>query len=82
MVDIIPRIGHRVKILFNSCSHIPVRSHIADVVEIALDSQYLEKDITAYVRDSIPGLVKINLPIDLYDEIQKLLIDGANRMFL
>jgi hypothetical protein len=77
-----PCIGNRVKILFTSRPHTPVRSHIASVVDIALDTQYLGTDITNYVKDGIARLDRINLPFELRDEIQKVLIDGANGMFL
>jgi hypothetical protein len=77
-----PRIGNRVKILFTSRPHAPVRSHIAGVVEIALDTQYSATDITNYVKDGIARLDRIKLPFELRDEIQKVLIEGANGMFL
>jgi hypothetical protein len=77
-----PRIGHRVKILFTSRPHTPVRLHIDDVVEITLDGQYSKNDIIDYVRDGISKVDDLKLPIDLRDEIQKVLIEGANGMFL
>jgi hypothetical protein len=71
-----------VKIPFTSRPHAPVRSHIAGVVEIALDTQYPGADITNYVKDGIARLDRIKLPFELRDETQKVLIDGANGMFL
>jgi hypothetical protein len=56
--------------------------YIADVVEIALDRHCLEKDITEYVRDGVARLDDLKLPVDLCDEIQKALTEGANGMFL
>jgi hypothetical protein len=82
MLHHIPCVGHRVKILFTSRPHTPVRSHIADVVEIALDREYSETDIVDYVRDGISQLDDLKLPIELRDEILKILIEGANGMFL
>jgi hypothetical protein len=78
MLDII---GHRVKILFTSRPHTPIRLNITDV-EIALDRQYSEKDIIDYAKDGLSKLEDLKLPIELRDEIQKVLIEGANGMFL
>jgi ankyrin repeat protein len=80
----IPFIGQRMKILFAGRPHTPVRLNIPDVVEIDLSSKsrYSEKDITEYVRDGISKLDDLKLPIELRDEIEKVLIEGANGMFL
>jgi len=73
-------VGKRIKIIITSRPHIPVKSHLPSVVDILLNADNLMQDITDFVTAEIRKLPRF--PATLRDEVQDVLIRGANGMFL
>jgi hypothetical protein len=74
-------IGKRLKIVITSRPQISIESYFPSVVKIPLDSNNLN-DIASYVHASILQLKKRNFPVELRQEIQEVLIEGSNGVFL
>ena len=72
--------GTRLKMVITSRPHIPVASHLEDMVQIPLTAKDLANDIEIFVKAEINKLP--NLPDELREEIRTTLLEGANGMFL
>ena len=69
-----------VKFIITSRPHIPIASHLTDVIRLPLVAENLKIDIAAFVEAKV--LKELQLVGSLGEEVQKALIDGANGMFL
>jgi hypothetical protein len=69
-----------IKIIITSRPHIPVTSHLSDVIKLSLGAEYLHSDIKAFVETEVSKLQQFSG--SLGDEVREALIDGANGMFL
>jgi len=73
-----PSVRRKVKVLITSRPHILVASHFT-ATEISLDACSLKSDITTFAVSEVNKLPQFSA---MAQEIQQVLIDGANGMFL
>ncbi|KAF8533476.1 hypothetical protein BDD12DRAFT_760778, partial [Trichophaea hybrida] len=68
------------KIIITSRPHIPVTSHLINVIKLPLAAESLKNDITAFVSASVYRQPQFTG--NLGEEVRQALIRGANGMFL
>ncbi|KAA8893974.1 ankyrin repeat-containing domain protein [Sphaerosporella brunnea] len=71
-------IRRRIKIAITSRPHVPVSSHLTDLIQIPLIAEKLKDDITLFVDSRVHRLFKGGL----IDEVRQALVGGADGMFL
>ncbi|KAF8253372.1 hypothetical protein K440DRAFT_679363 [Wilcoxina mikolae CBS 423.85] len=71
-----------VRVNITSRPHIPIASYLPNVIQISLNASILNRDITEFVTTEVPKLPCVSADSDLAKEVQRVLINGSDGMFL
>ncbi|KAF8538615.1 hypothetical protein BDD12DRAFT_805984 [Trichophaea hybrida] len=71
-----------VRVIITSRPHIPIASYLPNVIQISLNASILNRDITEFVTTEVPKLPCVSADSNLAKEVQQVLINGSDGMFL